>query len=112
MTPIVATHRPSPNTAFGVRLFVLSLCEVAAFRASTPFPSEGVAAPSGIEGIHWSDHWSFWEAGYPAIMITDTAPFRYPHYHAATDTSEQLDYSGFARVTGGLADVIAVLASE
>jgi hypothetical protein len=85
---------------------------IGAFRASTPFPSDGVAAPSGIEGIHWSDHWSFWEAGYPAIMVTDTAPFRYPHYHEATDTSEQLDYSGFARVTRGLAEVIGMLATQ
>ena len=85
---------------------------VGAFRASTAFPSEGVAAPSGMEGVHWSDHWSFWEAGYPAIMVTDTAPFRYPHYHDATDTPEQLDYTGLARVTGGLAEVLAVLASQ
>lgn len=84
---------------------------IGAFRASTAFPSEGVAAPSGIEGIHWSDHWAFWQAGYPAIMVTDTAPFRYPHYHAATDTPQQLDYTGLARVTGGLAEVVAVLAS-
>ena len=81
------------------------------FRASTAFPSEGVAAPSGIEGIHWSDHWSFWQAGYPALMVTDTAPFRYPHYHDATDTPQQLDYSGLARVTGGLAEVVGALAS-
>ena len=85
---------------------------VGAFRASTAFPSEGVAAPSGIEGIHWSDHWSFWEAGYPAIMVTDTAPFRYPYYHTAKDTPAQLDYNGLARVTGGLADVVGVLASQ
>jgi hypothetical protein len=85
---------------------------VGAFRASTPFPSDGVAAPSGIEGIHWSDHWSFWEAGYPAIMVTDTAPFRYPHYHEATDMPEQLDYSGFARVTSGLVEVIGMLATQ
>jgi Zn-dependent M28 family amino/carboxypeptidase len=85
---------------------------VAAFRDSTAFPSEGVAAPSGIEGIHWSDHWSFWEAGYPAIMVTDTAPFRYPHYHEASDTPQQLDYEGLARVTAGLAAVVEVLAAE
>jgi len=85
---------------------------VGAYRASTAFPSEGVAAPSGIEGIHWSDHWSFWQAGYPAIMVTDTAPFRYPHYHDATDTPQQLDYTGLARVTGGLAEVVEVLASQ
>ena len=85
---------------------------IGAFRATTAFPSEGVAAPSGVEGIHWSDHWSFWQAGYPAIMVTDTALFRYPHYHATTDAPAQLDYTGFARVTGGLAEVVRVLASE
>jgi Zn-dependent M28 family amino/carboxypeptidase len=85
---------------------------IGAFRASTAFPSEGVAAPRWTKGVHWSDHWSFWQAGYPAIMITDTAPYRYPHYHAATDTPEKLDYTGLARVTGGLVDVIAALASE
>ena len=85
---------------------------IGAFRATTSFPSEGVAAPSGMEGVHWSDHWSFWQAGYPAIMVTDTALFRYPHYHAATDTPEQLDYNGLARVTGGLAEVIGALASQ
>jgi Zn-dependent M28 family amino/carboxypeptidase len=85
---------------------------VAAFRASTAFPSEGVAAPSGIEGVHWSDHWSFWEAGYPAIMVTDTAPFRYPYYHTSMDTPGQLDYTGLARVTGGLVEVVGVLASQ
>jgi hypothetical protein len=81
-----------------------------AFRASTAFPSQGVAAPGRMDGVHWSDHWSFWQAGYPAIMITDTAPFRYPHYHAPTDTPDRLDYPAFARVTRGLAEVAAELA--
>jgi hypothetical protein len=83
-----------------------------AFRASTAFPSEGVAAPGWMMGVHWSDHWSFWQAGYPAIMITDTALFRYQHYHAATDTPEKLDYPSLARVTKGLADVVAELAGK
>jgi len=85
---------------------------IGAFRASTTFPSEGVAAPRVTKGVHWSDHWSFWEAGYPAIMVTDTALYRYPHYHAADDTPDKLDYPGLARVTGGLAEVITALASE
>ena len=85
---------------------------IGAFRASTAFPSEGVAAPRATKGVHWSDHWAFWQAGYPAIMVTDTAFYRYPHYHAATDTPEQLDYAGLARVTGGLAAVITALAAE
>jgi hypothetical protein len=42
--------------------------------------------------VGWSDHWSFWQEGYPAIMVTDTAPFRYPHYHTAADTPDRIDY--------------------
>jgi len=82
------------------------------FRATTAFPSEGVAAPGWMAGVHWSDHWSFWQAGYPAIMVTDTALYRYPHYHAATDTPDRLDYDSFARVTAGLAKVVAELGAE
>jgi len=80
------------------------------FRETTAFPSEGVAAPSWIEGIHWSDQWAFWEEGYPAIMITDTALFRYGPYHTTADTPEQLDYPAMARVVSGLQQVVAELA--
>ena len=83
---------------------------VGAFRTSTAFPSEAVAAPEWIRGVGWSDHASFWQAGYPAIMITDTAFFRYPHYHDETDTPEKLDYESLARVTRGLVDVVVELA--
>jgi hypothetical protein len=83
-----------------------------AFRASTAFPSEGLAAPSWVTGVAWSDHWSFWQVGYPAIMITDTAFFRYEHYHRPTDTSDKLDYQSMARVTRGLLDVAIELAGH
>ena len=46
----------------------------------------------------------------PAIMITDTAPFRYPHYHEATDTPDKLDYDRFALVVSGMEKMIAELA--
>jgi hypothetical protein len=85
---------------------------IRAFRETTAFPSEGVAAPRATKGVHWSDHWSFWRADFSAIMVTDTALYRYPHYHAATDTPEKLDYKGLARVTGGLAEVVMALAAE
>ena len=85
---------------------------VDAFRANTAFPSEGVAAPGWIQGVSWSDHASFWAAGYPAIMITDTAFFRYAHYHEATDTPDKLDYTSLARVTSGLVTVAEELAGK
>jgi Zn-dependent M28 family amino/carboxypeptidase len=85
---------------------------IGAFRASTRFPSEGVAAPAAIPGVTWSDHWSFREQGFPAIMVTDTAFYRYPHYHLPSDTPEKLDYLRMARVTLGLAAVVKELANE
>jgi Peptidase family M28 len=79
------------------------------FRETTQFPSEGVAAPGGMTGVGWSDHWSFWQEGYPAIMITDTAPFRNPNYHKLLDKPETLDYEPMARVTVGVARLVEYL---
>jgi Zn-dependent M28 family amino/carboxypeptidase len=76
------------------------------FRRTTAFPSEGIAAPSLVTGVDFSDQWGFWEHGYPAVMITDTPIFRNPHYHGPSDTPEHVDYGRLARVTGGLARVV------
>ena len=75
---------------------------IALFRKHAKIPSEGAALPAFIPGVSWSDQWSFWQHGYPGIMITDTAPFRYPHYHSATDTPDKLDYDRFALVVSGM----------
>lgn len=85
---------------------------IGVFRKTTKFPSEGVAAPATIPGIGWSDHWSFWQAGYPAVMITDTALYRYPHYHEGSDTPEKLDYHRMARVVSGIGRVAAELVKK
>ena len=82
-----------------------------AFRKTTLFPSEATAAPGWINGIGWSDHWSFWREGYRAIMVTDTAFFRYAPYHTRQDTPEKIHYDRLARVTSGLVEVIAELAN-
>jgi Zn-dependent M28 family amino/carboxypeptidase len=83
---------------------------VKVFREQAPFPSEGGALPGSLPGVGWSDHWAFWQAGYPGVMITDTAPFRYPHYHTQEDTPDKLDYERFARVVDGLRPVLKDLA--
>jgi hypothetical protein len=82
---------------------------VASFRRHTQFPSEGTALPSDISGVGWSDQWSFWQQGYPGVMVTDTAPFRYPYYHTAGDTPDKVNYDHLARVVGGLELTIADL---
>jgi len=81
------------------------------FRQEAKLPSEGGTLPSFIPGVGWSDQWAFWQCGYPAFMMTDTAPFRYPHYHEATDTPDKLDYDRFTLVVSGVEKVIEGIAS-
>jgi hypothetical protein len=83
---------------------------VAAFRRAERFPAIGGSLPEAVSHIGRSDHWSFWQEGYPALMVTDTAPFRYPHYHRPEDTADKLDFESFARVVRGLQHVVADLA--
>lgn len=85
---------------------------IATFRATTAFPSEGAALPSLLPGVGWSDHWSFWKEGYPALMVTATAPYRNDHYHTPADRPEDLDYERTARVVDGLERVVRHLAGE
>ncbi len=82
---------------------------VASFRRQAKFPSEKAALHSNIPGVGWSDQWSFWQEGYPGMMVTDTAPYRYPHYHKPTDTPDKLDYHRLARVVDGLDAALAEL---
>jgi Zn-dependent M28 family amino/carboxypeptidase len=82
-----------------------------AFRAKASLPAEGLAAPTFIAGIGWSDHWSFWKFGYKALMLTDTAPFRYPYYHTAQDTPDKLDYRRFADAVQGISAVVERLSN-
>lgn len=83
---------------------------IASFRHHAAFPSEGVAAPAFIPGVDWSDQWSFWKEGYPALMVTDTAPYRYPHYHTMQDTPDKVDHERLARVVTGLQGMLRDLA--
>jgi hypothetical protein len=76
------------------------------FRKHARIPSEGAALPAFIPGVSWSDQRSFWRYGYPGIMVTDTAPFRYPYYHSSTDTPDKLDYDRFTLVVSGMEKVI------
>jgi len=88
----------------GARALVRSA--IGAFREAEPFPSQGAALPKSFPGIDWSDHWSFRRAGYPAIMLTDTAPYRDPNYHRPSDRPEALNYESLARVTRGIEFVV------
>ncbi len=82
-----------------------------AFREQASIPSEGAVLPAFLPGVGWSDHWSFWQHGYPALLVTDTLPFRDPDYHSSDDTPDRLDYQRMARVAAGLEYVLIKLAT-
>ncbi|MGC4073129.1 MAG: M20/M25/M40 family metallo-hydrolase [Nibricoccus sp.] len=81
------------------------------FERAKVIPVESASLPGGLQGVGWSDHWSFWQEGYPAVMITDTAPFRNPNYHKPTDTVPTLDYVRLGAAVRGLETVLSDLSA-
>lgn len=79
------------------------------FKSGTDLPVESLNAPAIMVGIDFSDHWSFNKLGYRAVMVTDTAFYRNPHYHLPSDLPDTLDYSKIAKVVDGLASVARLL---
>jgi Zn-dependent M28 family amino/carboxypeptidase len=80
------------------------------FRACSEFPMQHTATFRWIPGIAWSDHLPFWRQGYRALMVTDTAFYRYRYYHTAQDTPDKLAYPAFGQATEALGSCFAALA--
>jgi hypothetical protein len=71
-------------------------------RSASELPVYSINAPRSLPGVDLSDHASFWEAGYPAVMVTDTAFYRNERYHTEEDTPDTLDFVAMAKVVDGL----------
>lgn len=82
------------------------------FRKGSDLPVVTLNAPPIVIGIDFSDHWSFNKLGYKAFMVTDTAFYRNPHYHAPTDLPETLDFERAAKVVEGLNAAIEGMNAE
>ena len=82
------------------------------FRQHCQVDAQLGAFPAELQGVGWSDHWSFWQEGYQGIMVTDTAPFRYPHYHVSTDTVDRIDFERYSQVVDGLAKTVVDFANR
>ncbi len=78
-------------------------------RDATPLPVHSINAPRFVPGIAFSDHLNYWHAGYDAVMITDTAFYRNPHYHSPSDTPDTLDYPRMAQVVDGVRGAVGAL---
>jgi hypothetical protein len=80
------------------------------FKRAVRFPLFAIVLPEWIRDIRRSDNASFWDQGYPALMLTDTSYLRNPHYHLPTDTPDTLDYARMAEVTHGVLGAVVELA--
>lgn len=76
------------------------------FTRATKLPLFSIVLPERIHEIRLSDNRSFWDQGYPALMLTDTSFLRNPHYHQASDLPETLDYDAMTQVTLGVVGAI------
>lgn len=82
-----------------------------AFKRNSELPVRTLSAPSFVTGVDFSDHRCFWENGYKAVMVTDTAFYRNRNYHKATDTINTLDLDKMTKVYQGLEKAIESLAN-
>ena len=83
----------------------------ASMRRASSLPVHWIAAPARLCGIDLSDNVSYWNQGFPAIMVTDTAFFRNERYHTAADTPDTLDYERMGEVVNALRQAVVDLAS-
>jgi Zn-dependent M28 family amino/carboxypeptidase len=81
-----------------------------AMLGASALPVYSINAPSFIPGVDFSDHLNYWNEGFPAVMITDTAFYRNHAYHTSGDTAERLDYSRMAMVVQGIYGAVLDLA--
>jgi len=80
------------------------------FRAPNDLPFIGKILNKlvpAVRNFSHSDHVRFWEEGIAALHVTDTANFRYQHYHQPTDTPEKVDYNRVADIVAATATVVA-----
>jgi hypothetical protein len=88
---------------FKSRKFTNDLFE--AFNRNPDLPVVKLTVPAGgfiLPSVRLSDHSSFWHRGYKAVMVTDTAFYRNPHYHRTSDTMEKLDYDFMSELVESL----------
>jgi hypothetical protein len=76
------------------------------FRAHVPrLPLEFLVVPGngeGMEEVRLSDHSTFWDQGFPALLVTDTSFLRNPNYHLPSDRMETLDFEFMRKVAIGV----------
>lgn len=80
-----------------------------AMRGATDLPVRSINAPAIVPGVDFSDHRSYLDVGFAAVMVTDTAFYRNRVYHTADDTPDRLDYNRMAKVVMGVYEAVLAI---
>jgi aminopeptidase YwaD len=94
---------------------LIAAVERSARGAAPSMPTLSLAVPArgeALPDVRRSDHAAFWDEGYPAVMVTDTANFRNPHYHLPGDTLDTLDLGFIEGVSRTIAASVVELAGK
>ncbi len=83
-----------------------------AMQSASALPVHSINAPSLVPGVDFSDHKNYWEAGYCAMMITDSAFYRNMNYHTENDTADTLDYEKMSMVVQGVYAAVKTFADK
>ncbi len=84
----------------------------AAMAGASDLPVRSLTGLPRVTDIDLSDHWSYWQEGFSAVMVTDTAFYRNDRYHTKDDTPETLDYARMAKVVTGVVEAVRSLTSR
>ncbi len=113
--PLLSFFYPSQGDFIAVADTLMSNNAIglkASINKFTDLPAYSINAPLWVPGMDFSDHRSYWNFGYPAIMITDTAFYRNKKYHEGEDTYDRLNYNSMAKVIYGIFKYIQAEDSE
>lgn len=80
-----------------------------AFTSVSSFPVQSLNGFSIVPGVDFSDHRNYWKFGYSGFMVTDTAFYRNPNYHACSDLPDTLDYDRIATLTKDLYETLRIV---
>ena len=83
-----------------------------AMAEAAELPVWSINAPRSVPGIDFSDHLNYWDAGFDAVMVTDTAFYRNANYHQSGDTAETLDYERMAEVVAQVLAAVVALSRD
>lgn len=91
----------------GAGKFTRKFCK--SFKSTKTIKTKKFTGPPSLPGIDFSDHMNYWNFGFKALMITDTAFYRNQNYHQTSDKMETLDLQRMAKVIDGVYQTLIVL---